>query len=32
MAESAGEKTGRKGKAKDIEIEIGPENVDSGRP
>ncbi len=31
-ANSAGEKTRRKGKVKDIEIEIGPENVDSGRP
>jgi hypothetical protein len=27
-----GEKTKRNGKFKDIEIEIGPENVDSGRP
>ena len=27
-----GEKTKRDGKFKDIEIEIGPENVDSGRP
>jgi hypothetical protein len=26
------EKTKRNGKSKDIEIEIGPENVDSGRP
>jgi hypothetical protein len=31
-AHSAGEKTRRKGKARDIEIEIGPENVDSGLP
>ncbi len=31
-ANSAGEKTRRKGKVKDIEIEIGPENVDSGLP
>lgn len=27
-----GEKTKRNGKFKDMEIEIGPENVDSGRP
>jgi hypothetical protein len=27
-----GEKRKRNGKFKDIEIEIGPENVDSGRP
>jgi hypothetical protein len=27
-----GEKTKRNGKVKDIEIEIGPEDVDSGRP
>ncbi len=32
IAKSAGEKTRRKGKIKDIEIEIGPENVDDGRP
>jgi hypothetical protein len=31
-ANSAAKKTRRKGKVKDIEIEIGPENVDSGRP
>ena len=31
-AHLSGEKTKRNGKFKDIEIEIGPENVDSGRP
>ena len=31
-AHSAGEKTRRNGKVKDIEIDIGPENVDNGRP
>jgi hypothetical protein len=31
-ASLSGEKTKRNGKPKDIEIEIGPENVDSGRP
>jgi hypothetical protein len=32
IAHLPGEKTKRNGKFKDIEIEIGPENVDSGRP
>lgn len=31
-AHLSGEETKRSGKFKDIEIEIGPENVDSGRP
>ena len=31
-AHLSGDKTERNGKFKDIEIEIGPENVDSGRP
>jgi len=32
IAHLGGEKTKRNGKFKDIEIEIGPENVDSGLP